>query len=489
MTLYSEFPSNHKVRVRHPGYPPTKNTLFVFNAYDHLDGGIKKSFLMTACGVVAGNAWYGYISRDLSDAPVLEEMNEVLVGRNFYYHHHPYSALDPKEPCCCVTQPYAVFTDFASWPFPHDNLPPWWPSIDPCPHAAIRISDTSSAVKARDLSCRVTGSIEAGETAHVVAVKEQGWFQDERMYEYSDDALNINSAGNQLLLRVDLHRTHEQFKWVIFPNGSQYVYYALESPELASLYHQRRLRSIDGVKSEYLLAAYARAILPKLREFLGTRTDKYLLLVGEDSDESLSVKKPGDWCVEQFRPPVRPRSASPNKRGSPSKEGSPNKRPRNEAAISQHAPIPDDLSPSPGTQLLGKRRQASDADDPSLVSDDDNAHPRKRLKPRNPRYTGPCTCRPLPPSPPSSSPKSKGVPSEPLPVTRPKICLSDNCRTRIDLERLDCLRQKHLEKERLASDPHQTWKAQLDWTNDPAAIQDVRRWLWVTGQDVVDDEK
>lgn len=243
-----------------------------------------------------------------------------------------YSASDPKCLYCYITQPYAVFTDFASWQFPHDDLPPWWPSIDPCLYAGIRRSKTSLAVKAQDLSCQVMGSTEAGTTTHVVLVKEQRWFLNERMYEYSDDGRSVKYAGDQLLLRLDRQRTQEQFNWVVSPNGSQYVYYDLGSPELVSLYHQSRLRSIGGVESDHLLTAYACAILPTLRKLLGTRTDRYLLLVGEGNDERLRIEKPGDWCAEQFCPPLRPGSASPDKMGSPSKEGSPDKRPRNEAA-------------------------------------------------------------------------------------------------------------------------------------------------------------
>lgn len=107
---------------------------------------------------------------------------------------------------------------------------------------------------------------------------------DQGMYDYSDDDESIDSTGNQLLLRVDVHRAYDQCKWVIFPSADRYVYHALDSYELASLYHQRELRPIYGVRPEYILAAFARAIFPKLRRFLGTRMDKYLLLVEEGSE-------------------------------------------------------------------------------------------------------------------------------------------------------------------------------------------------------------
>ncbi|KAL8739658.1 MAG: hypothetical protein Q9184_008576, partial [Pyrenodesmia sp. 2 TL-2023] len=299
--IYSGVPLNRKVRLRHPGYPSSKNTLFLFNAYDHPHGGIRKLFALTACALVAGHTWHGYLSREEAGQPVTEENNDALVGDNFFFHNHTYTESNIQEPCSCISQPYPIYTEFASWPFPHDNMPSWWPSIDPLTAPVATISDISMAVKARDMSCRITGSTEAGDTAHIVPVRENGWFEDQNMFEYSDDLRSINSAGNQLLLKCDLHRTHEQLKWVIFPHGQNYVYYALDSSvELAALYHQRALRPIHGVKSEYLLAAFARAIFPKLSEFLRSSVDKYLLGVEVGNEDSTKgVKKDGAWCAER----------------------------------------------------------------------------------------------------------------------------------------------------------------------------------------------
>ncbi|CAO1606505.1 hypothetical protein XANCAGTX0491_010004 [Xanthoria calcicola] len=156
------------------------------------------------------------MSRDRTGPPMLDD---VLVGDSFFFHHHIYFASDPPESCSCIAQPYPVYTEFTSWPFPHQNLPPWWPIHGPARRAAAKLSDISMAIKARDQSCRVTGAKEAGETAYVIAVKLQRWFMDEAMYDYSDDEQSIGSTGNQLLLRVVLYRAYEQFKWVIFPSG------------------------------------------------------------------------------------------------------------------------------------------------------------------------------------------------------------------------------------------------------------------------------
>ncbi|KAI4112617.1 MAG: hypothetical protein LQ338_008290, partial [Usnochroma carphineum] len=468
-------PSACRVRLRHPGYPRSKNTLFLFNAYDYPPGGIRHVFALTACALVAGHAWHGYLSYEETGPPVAEGISDILAGDDFFFHDHAYSGSNLPEPCSCISQPYPIYTEFGSWPFPHNNMPPWWPSIDPLASPVATISDVSMAVKARDLSCRVTGSTEAGDAAHIIAVRENDWFEDQNMFEYSNDVRSINSAGNQLLLRCDLHRTHEQFKWVIFPHGHKYVYYALDSSvELASLYHQRELRPIHGVKPEYLLAAFARAIMPKLSEFLRSRVDKYLLGVDIGNEDPITgVKVDGASCAERFRLPGRPRSTSPTKRGSPSKEdgGSPRKKGR--YAIEPLGSL--------------RERQRSPGND-VLRLDTQIALKRKKAGYRDPRRNGPCTCITLPPCP-SAMSSLLDVPKDDnavLPTRPSRICLSGQCRTRSELNRLEQLRQETLKRERLLSDPKGTWGKHLEWARDPSAVQDIYRWLWVRGQEVAD---
>lgn len=59
----------------------------------------------------------------------------------------------------------------------------------------------------------------------------------------------------------------------------------------------------------------------------------------------------------------------------------------------------------------------------------------------------------------------------------------------MDLVRLDRLRQQRLQSERLASNPDGTRESHLEWIEkDPTAIQDVRRWRWVKGQEVIGED-
>ncbi len=69
---------------------------------------------------------------------------------------------------------------------------------------------------------------------------------------------------------------------------------------------------------------------------------------------------------------MRPRSASSTKKkGIPIKEESPGKKPRNGAAVSQHAQAPIILLSPQATEPLGKRNRPSDDDDESSSDSED----------------------------------------------------------------------------------------------------------------------
>lgn len=441
-------------------------------------------FALTACAVVAGNKWHGYLSATIP-GPAIQD--EILIGTYFFFHDHPYAGGE-QQPCQCITQPYAIYPTWESWPFPRGDMPRWWPDIGE-PHEAIPsvASDFSQMIVLRDRSCRITGSAEACEAAHIIPVKYDAWFMDHKMSSYSRDIKSIDSSGNLMLLRRDLHFTLDRLKWTIFPHGSQWVYYALDrSAELASQYHQRALRPIEGVRREYLLAAFARAIFPHLNQFLRSRTDKYLLGNVVGTDDLVGKKMSGQWCFENFLPPGH-RGRSPTKRASPSKSESPTKKQRNPTAATSEQPydLPDQSS-SPLEPPNRKRRRSSD--NISMSSDDDKHCAPKRLmfKFPNPAFDGPCICQVLPQSR-SASPSSHAH-SDPVVVQPRRTCVSDHCLVRADMDRLERIRQEKLATERTRSDPEGFWEEQLEWAKDPEAIQDVDRWLWIRGQEVLDED-
>ncbi|KAI4190220.1 MAG: hypothetical protein L6R41_000926 [Letrouitia leprolyta] len=427
-----EIPRDFHIRIRHPGYTGFKSILFTFYAYDHERGGIRKSLALTACGLISNNTWDGYFSREVSGPPVTEDLNDVLIGDDFFFHNHP-----PSTSCSCIEEPYPVYPEFAVWPFPHGKLPHWWPST-PSPAPTVTISDASSAVKARDATCRITGSAENGETAHIIPVKESAWFQMNDMVFYSTDLPSINSTGNQMLLRRDIHDAHEGFQWVVFPKGQKWAYYALDgSFELAAQFHQREVRPLLGIKSEYLLAAFARAIFPMLGPFLRSGVDRWLLGVKIESQNSnTGFKVDGEYCAERFALPGR--QPSPNKRKSPSKQDSPRKK---------------------GCEPLVA---------PILLEE------------------VPCTCPILRRSSSVSSNSDNSQNEDPMITTQSwKVCMSSQCRNRAEFKHINQLRHEHLKSERLRSNPSGTWERHLEWMeDDPSAVRQPKRFFWVCGQDI-----
>lgn len=85
----SEFAATHRIKILHPGYPDGKNCLFQFNACDDPRGGLHKVVVLTACGVIAGNVWDGYLSTS-RDGPPVDEAIQVLRDAVYYFYAHPY---------------------------------------------------------------------------------------------------------------------------------------------------------------------------------------------------------------------------------------------------------------------------------------------------------------------------------------------------------------------------------------------------------------
>ncbi|KAL8826391.1 MAG: hypothetical protein Q9170_007418 [Blastenia crenularia] len=273
------------------------------------------------------------------------------------------------------------------------------------------------------------------------------------MVQYTKDADSIDNSGNLLLLRKDLHFTLDRLEWTIFPPASNWVIYALDpSPEVASQFHLRHLRPIEGVDSAYLFAAFARAIFPYLNRFLRNRIGKYLIRTEVDPHQAEGAKSSGH----------------PSKKGGPSTPAGSTTR----TAVAGLEEPQDSGALSSSLSRAANDRQSSG-----------NYQHRPHAF-RNPALDGPCTCETLPPSPSSSD---SGRDSPPVALKTFNRCLSDHCRTIQDLVRLNGIREEKLAIERARSDSKGSWERELAWAKDPAAVGDVNRWFWVKGFEVLDD--
>ncbi|KAL8707806.1 MAG: hypothetical protein Q9220_007213 [cf. Caloplaca sp. 1 TL-2023] len=295
------------------------------------------------------------------------------------------------------------------------------------------------------------------------------------MDRYSNDILSIHSSGNQLLLRSDLHFNFDRLDWTIFPYSSNCAFCALDpSGEVASQFHRRQLRPIEGVQPAYLFAAFARAIFPHLIPFLRNRVDKYLIGTEVGSRQTGGVKVEGQWCFHNFhRPGYRGRSNSPTKRDARSK--------KTVAAESKELHDNSGQPPWLSSNLVYEARSFSDSD--RLFSDTK----QRRMRPsRHPACDGPCTCQNLPPSP---SPFDSGRNQHVVTGRAFNRCLSDHCHTRQELDRFDVIRAERLAIERARSDPGGSWEKELAWAKNPGAVEDVQRWYWVKGLEVPDSDE
>ncbi|KAL8647167.1 MAG: hypothetical protein Q9210_005718 [Variospora velana] len=343
---------------------------------------------LTACAIVAGNKFDGYLSSTATGPPVAHAFNAVLPGPCYYFHPHPYQPdadqTSPSPPCACSSpSPYPIYPTFKDWPFPHDDLPPWWPEIPPGTFQTRSgaISGISSRVRARDESCRITGSSEEIEVPHVIPVKEATWFAQNDMSRYSYDNFSIDNSANLFVLREDMHTAYDNFRWTIAPKTPPaasepkwYFVYLDRTEEMGSQYHNVEMRPMLGVRSEYLLAGFARAIFYLLLPFLNNCAPKWLIGTSVDSEDPAGKEVSGIVAAEVFRLP-----GTRGGRTSPKKDQSPKRQRTDDASEACNDSAPNGNTPS-GPEPGSKRSRLlpnDDHDDPPPPYND-SAQPSKR---------------------------------------------------------------------------------------------------------------
>ncbi|KAL8846569.1 MAG: hypothetical protein Q9221_008352 [Calogaya cf. arnoldii] len=496
------FPKGRKICLRHPGYPDILNTLLYFPAYDHGSGGLHLGVALAACAIVAGNKFDGYLtaSEDRADQAVPHDVNRVLAGNNYYFHPH---SISTTPQCQCHAEPYPIFPTFDEWPFPHEHLPAWWPNIEASDEVMTSCSQSGlyAGVRRRDNACRLTASRELLETAHVIPAKELTWFNKNNMVRYTYDARSIINSANLFMLRKDIHTAYDAHKWAIVPKSSKWVYQHLDTaPELGSLFHNIELYPIEGLRTEYLFARFALAVFPMLNAFLTNMAPKRLLGELAGIKDASGIECSGQWCLEQF-----PAPGTRSGRSSPTKN---NKRP----APLDHDLIEHDSTYDSGSQHIHdinigptshKRRRSLSCgtyqDKHTLSHEPDILCPYKQVKTvdsqsktwANPYLCGPCRC-PEPSTAASEHTICNQTEEPPAFCFSDLKCLSQQCRTMKDLERLEIMRQELLREERKKSGVDAWWQEQLQWQNK--AIEggmsggNVDRYRWMMGQEVFDDD-
>ena len=229
-----------------------------------------------------------------------------------------------------------------------------------------------------------------------------------------------------------------------------------------SLYHNRALRPNLGVKREYLLAGFARAMLPWLISFLRNGVNKYLIGTNINIEDPAGMEMQGDWCRDAFLPPDhRGRSATPQKDAGSQKKSSPGRRKRAElrdyvSSVESHPHFAADEQTydrhisSSSISISHPRTSASEGLDLFRTS--------KPARP-TPLFVTSCKYIVLPPTPSASPPAH----SDHFISTKRATCSSNECINGEEMKRHNALRQGALKEERMRSRVLYWWMAQTNW--------------------------
>lgn len=305
----------HKVTIHHPGYDSEDDELLTLLAFDRPNGGLHYETAIVICGIIAGNRWDGYLTRDVDgeERDGLGPSDIIPVG-DYYYHVKDSYGVSDKS--------YAVVPTFTDWPFPHANLPPSWQNSSigcEAPRLPYSLTDVTAALVLRDKGlCRMSLHSEACEKAHICPVSENEWFNSQKLHRYIQDPRNagdlaICDINNILLLRADLHKSFDDKKFTFLPKDGQIVTHMLwPSCELSLVYHNVIMHQIDSIPPEYLLARLAWSIFPMLRVFLQCNKKRFLVSVSSRNTPYLAT---AEEC-KSFgnRKNARSRTNSPTKR-------------------------------------------------------------------------------------------------------------------------------------------------------------------------------
>lgn len=107
------------ISFRHPGQPLDQgpNKILELPAFDN--GGLHVGTALIACGIIAGNRWDGWLTKELGGEPLDCDSDAILTDPSYYFHlPRPEDASDSWR--------YSIYPSFRHWVFPHNNLPPTW---------------------------------------------------------------------------------------------------------------------------------------------------------------------------------------------------------------------------------------------------------------------------------------------------------------------------------------------------------------------------
>ena len=164
ITLPRDMRRTRFVRILHPDYSETENTLLCLCALDN--DGIDYDTALVACGIVTGNTFTGFFATREAGAQGFERVTRpddgILRGSEYFFQLPDDAAWG---------RPYPVAPRFEDWTFPHDAMPSPWRDVN---------RHTQEGP-----SCRITDYMWGVERAHLVPHSVQTWWDREELDQYA----------------------------------------------------------------------------------------------------------------------------------------------------------------------------------------------------------------------------------------------------------------------------------------------------------------
>ncbi|KAM0800626.1 hypothetical protein BDR22DRAFT_972868 [Usnea florida] len=244
--------------------------------------GLHHGTALIACGIVAGNAFDGYFSKEKGGQKLELGQVEYLTDSTYYFNVPTTTTKFHVYPIC---------PSFQVWAFPHDNFPDLWKEI-PIPVSTPRLNISSS---------------------------QRAWFKSNSMSQYnSSTTLALDNVtddiSNAISLRRDIHFIFDSPCFVIVPKDNEWrPSFIAGTHELGKQYYNKEVDIKPGVSKEHLLTRFAWAIFQSLHGFLSGPSKKtYKFSVETDEGLQNKVETLNQVEIEAILLPPKPAS---NKQG------------------------------------------------------------------------------------------------------------------------------------------------------------------------------
>ena len=299
----------------HPGYEAPFNTLFSLPRVERTSNGpwgVHYLTALTACQVVANNAFDGYISDQADGAPLTADPDSILSRSQYFF-------IVPDRP------DYAVVPSFQEWQFPgSERIPRAWTDA---------VSTTQAHGTGIDGRCVVSGRFTV-ELAHLSPREEKAWFLNNAMTLYDTHVASSPSdcPSNRIYLDCSLHAVMDKRLWALVPRHGRFAVQTISLPESMTYdmlsefiheYHGRHMKKIHQTRVEYLFVRFAWAVLYLVKGFVLMARPKTLLAryrVWEDGVPRLREQDLLAKDIDALFGGGGTRSASPRKRSRTSSE-------------------------------------------------------------------------------------------------------------------------------------------------------------------------